>query len=582
MNRPRQFHRLLFADACAHGPPGELPTPLALVLHDADTGERVLIGAADCQAAWSDAVDADTLVVCLDAENVGKALTCWGLPRPRHLVDLGVEARMHLNGLTPSSIADTVLALTRFGVARAPLIHDVMLERKLHGHALDDDDYRRVVALIHTRLDCTLDLWAAMGDIDLAHALLRGRYLKTVATTGLRGLPVDASTLAALDTHHVELLHAAVATAPSAPDGIGFYVHTADGVKFRASALRHIAQHDPDWPADEDGQVSLANKALDAVEAWHPELRGLAVAHRRVDGLMYRTLPVGSDSRHRYAQRPFASTTGRNQPLGREALPMQAKWRRNMVVAPPGRSLIVVDYSSEELAIAAALSGDELMQQVYAAEDSYIRLGQLVGAIPAGATKESHPRDRGIFKVVSLAVQYGGGPGMVAKATGLSLQDASELLARHHRMFQRFWAWSEAAVNEALLTSKLQTVFGWQRQVEAGTSVRTLRNFPAQANGGEILRLAAIGIAEAGLDLCATIHDACVVEAADNDVDAVAAAVKHHMVNAGKVVLGGFELKVDTQVVRTGRRWRQSAAGEDIWRWVVQQLHFVGVDVPDP
>ncbi len=571
--------RVILAEACLHGAPGELPTPVALALQDAESGVRTVVRADDCAAVWASAVGPDDILVSLDAERVVKCLTRAGLPLPRHLIDLGVEARMKLNGLAPAGIGDLTLTLVRFGVTRAPLLDSPSILLLSQGNLLSVTDAQQLMANLGTRLDCLADLWRAVDDFNLSQALLRGRYIKPVAHMALRGIPVDVATLLALDDHRADLLRAAVAAAPLGRRGKPFF---KDGAVFQESRVYEIAAFSPHWPRDADNKVSLDNKTIELMSPIHIELRGLADARRRVDGVGFAMIPVGRDGRHRFRQRPFASSTGRNQLLAREALLVQTSWRRNLIVPPQRRVILVADFSSEELAVVAILSGDLALQDVYRASDPYIRMAQIFGMAPTDAIRDTHERIRDIFKIVTLAVQYGGGPGMISALTGIKKDDAADLLARHRKLFPRFWAWSEAAVNEGLLTSQMQTAFGWKRHVEVGTSVRTLQNFPAQANGGEILRMAAIGLVEAGLDLIGTIHDSAMVEADAQDAEQVKVELERHMVGAGRAVLGtaGPDLKVKTVVIRPGHRWHQKGK-DQVWGWAVERLRDLGVEVPN-
>jgi hypothetical protein len=66
-----------------------------------------------------------------------------------------------------------------------------------------------------------------------------------------------------------------------------------------------------------------------------------------------------------------------------------------------------------------------------------------------------------------------------------------------------FWAWSDRVVNQALLGERLWTTFGWQLHVEADLNTRSLCNFPMQANGAEMFRLACIRLVEDGRRICA-------------------------------------------------------------------------------
>src|ERR1039458_615288 len=62
---------------------------------------------------------------------------------------------------------------------------------------------------------------------------------------------------------------------------------------------------------------------------------------------------------------------------------------------------------------------------------------------------------------------------------------ARELLRLHRETYRVFWRWSDAALDHAILTGSLHTVFGWRVHVSANVNPRSLRNFPMQANGAE-------------------------------------------------------------------------------------------------
>ena len=49
-----------------------------------------------------------------------------------------------------------------------------------------------------------------------------------------------------------------------------------------------------------------------------------------------------------------------------------SKWVRGLIKPPEGYALAYLDFSSQEIAIAAALSEDELMMKGYAEGDPYL------------------------------------------------------------------------------------------------------------------------------------------------------------------------------------------------------------------
>jgi len=60
---------------------------------------------------------------------------------------------------------------------------------------------------------------------------------------------------------------------------------------------------------------------------------------------------------------------------------------------------------------------------------------------------------------------------------------------------------------------QLWTVFGWTIHTGAKVNPRSLRNFPMQGNGAEMLRLACCFATEQGIRVCAPVHDALLIEA---------------------------------------------------------------------
>ena len=86
--------------------------------------------------------------------------------------------------------------------------------------------------------------------------------------------------------------------------------------------------------------------------------------------------------------------------------------------------------------------------------------------------------------------------------------------------------------------------------VNADTNPRFLRNFPTQANGAEMLRLACCLATETGVAVCAPNHDALLIEAPLKELaDAVRAAAAA-MAEASEIVLGGFPLRTRVTMIR--------------------------------
>ena len=70
-------------------------------------------------------------------------------------------------------------------------------------------------------------------------------------------------------------------------------------------------------------------------------------------------------------------------------------------------------------------------------------------------------------------------------------------------------------------------------------------NFPMQANGAEMMRLACCMAVERGIEVCAPVHDAFLICAPLDQLDARVAEMKFVMEEASRIVLDGFTIKAD-------------------------------------
>ena len=121
------------------------------------------------------------------------------------------------------------------------------------------------------------------------------------------------------------------------------------------------------------------------------------------------------------------------------------------------------------------------------------------------------------------------------------------------------------------LTGSLSTVFGWTVHVAAGFNPRSLRNFPMQGNGNEMLRLACCFATERGIEISAPIHDAVLVTAPLDRLDHDVAVTRAAMAEASRIVLDGFELRTDVSIVRFPDRYSDSR-GVVMWDRVMKLI----------
>ena len=92
-----------------------------------------------------------------------------------------------------------------------------------------------------------------------------------------------------------------------------------------------------------------------------------------------------------------------------------------------------------------------------------------------------------------------------------------------------------------------------------------------QANGAEMLRISCILGTERGVRICATVHDALLIEAADHEIEAEAERIQDYMRKASRLVLDGFELRTEADITRWPDRYRDPR-GELMWERVMRLL----------
>jgi DNA polymerase I len=385
--------------------------------------------------------------------------------------------------------------------------------------------------------------------IDLPRAILRGRSMAAAARIEHAGVPIDTVMLDQLRQHWDRIKDRLIAEIDA---DYGVY----DGRTFKRDRFeRWLTRQGLPWPRLPTGALDMSDEAFRQMARAHPIVAPLRKLRNSLAKLRLNALAVGADDRNRTMLSAFQATTGRNQPSNSRFIFGPSAWLRGLIKPPVGWGLAYIDWSQQEFGIAAALSGDPLMIQAYLSGDPYLAFAVQAGAVPADATKESHEAERDQFKACALAVLYGMGAESLAVRIGQPVAQARYLLELHRQTYRVFWRWSDAAVDFALLTGQLHTVFGWTTHVEPEANARSLRNFPMQANGAELLRLACSLATERGIEVCAPVHDAVLIAAPLERLDADIAGMQAAMLEASRIILNSFELRADAKVIRWPDRY---------------------------
>lgn len=527
--------------------PGERPEPHCCVARELRSGRLVrrwITRLPNGQAGDPpyDMRENSLLLSYFGTAEIGcRSVVSW--PLPRNHIDLYVEfGRLTCGKVLPAG-RGLLGALKYFGrEGMAVDEKEAMRGLSIRGGPFTDQERCALLDYCEADVNATASLFEAMRNhIDWARALIRGRFVNVAAQIEANGIPIDTVTLRQIQARWPVIKEQLIARVDR---DYGVY----DGNSFRHGRFAAWLEREGiSWPRLPSGQLKLDEDTFRDLAKFYPQVIPLKELRRLTRQLNFFDLPVGTDGRNRTMVAPFASRTGRNQPKASEFIFGAPEWTRALIQPSRGRACAYLDFEQQEFAIAAALSRDERMMDAYRSGDAYLTSAKQVGAVPPDATRESHAAERGKFKTVTIATQYGMGVQTLSARLNCGVAEASELLALHRRTFPRYWQWSDGVQDWAMMTGELQTSFGWRVLVDDKTKPCFVRNFLLQANGAEMLRLACIFATEKGVALCAPVHDALLIEADEGEIGEASARCEAAMRQASEAVLNGFPLRNETK-----------------------------------
>jgi hypothetical protein len=548
--------------------PGENPRPVCLVAWESRSGRKVRLWRDEFGDAPPYPTGLDVLFVAYYASAEIGCHLALGWPAPERVLDLFTEFRNHTNGIPTVSGVGLLGALAHYGLDSIGTVEkDEMRDLVLRGGPWSAAERVAILDYCESDVAALARLLPAMlPKIDLPRALLRGRYMVAAAQIERNGVPIDTDTFGYLKHHWSDIQDQLIADIDT---NYGVY----EGRTFKADRFAAwLAQNKISWPWLDSGRLDLNDNTFRDMARAYPKLAPLRELRSSLSQMRLSDLAVGHDGRNRTILSAFRARTGRNQPSNTKFIFGPAVWLRGLIQPPPGYGIAYVDWEQQEFGIAAALSGDSLMRDAYRSGDPYLAFAKQAGAAPPDATKATHKAVRDQFKACVLAVQYGMGAEAFALRIGQPPIRARELLRLHRETYRAFWAWSDRVVDHAMLTSRLHTVFGWCVQVPPIANARSLSNFPMQANGAEMLRLACCIGTEQGIEICAPVHDAVLICASLDRLDADVARMQQAMTEASRIVLDGFELGTDAKIVRYPDRYMDER-GTVMWDRVMKLIH---------
>ena len=569
LNFPDGVYLVDFEFHPARGREGNPPVPVCMVVREWPSGRTSRYWQDDLKVMVAAPFPTGDKALCV-AFYASAEMDCFdvlGWTLPEHVLDLFAEFRCLTNGLRLAHGSGLLGALMHFGLPTSGgEKKDALRDLVLTGGPWSPAEQLAILDYCESDVVALAELLSTMQDqIDWPRALLRGRYMKAVSRIQMNGVPLDEEVLARLQAQWNAIQDQLIAELDR-----DYKVY--DGRTFKASRWEeYLVANDIPWLRLKSGRLDLTDDTFREMARAHPQVAPIRELRSALSEMRLASLQVGDDGRNRCLLSPFRARTGRNQPSNSKFIFGPSVWLRGLIRPRPGWGLAYVDWSQQEFGIAAALSGDPAMKEAYRSGDPYLAFAIQAGAVPATATKETHEAEREQFKACVLAVQYGMGEESLAARINQPVARARQLLALHRQTYRKFWKWSDSAVDEAVLGGRLWAGFGWQIHTRDEINDRSLRNFPMQANGAEMLRIACILLTEEGVRVCAPVHDALLIEAPLEELDEAIATAKSLMKESSRIVLDDFELGSDVKAFRYPERYMDKR-GVVMWNTVMNLI----------
>jgi DNA polymerase family A len=327
----------------------------------------------------------------------------------------------------------------------------------------------------------------------------------------------------------------------------------------------------PFWPRLESGQLDSDSDAF-RLMASYPGVENLHALRDSIGFIAKARLPIGRDGRNRPTLFPFGTATGRN---AHSKSPYNAHAGvRGFMVFSPDRIGAYLDWRTQEVGVAAVRAGDAALMADYRRGDVYHALARLCGLTDDPDPehwKRHNPDVRQRMKPLQLGINYGMGVPSLARGLNRHPLIASGIIERHRQTYPNFWRWREEEVLSAMLARRIESSFGWPLHLTTSPNKRTLYNFPMQADGAEMLRIAAWRLCEAGIVPVMLIHDGILFEALNSEQVEHAKEIMRH---AGRDVCDGFEIGVDVdQKLAAGTRYSDKRPiAKKMWATIMAAL----------
>jgi hypothetical protein len=303
------------------------------------------------------------------------------------------------------------------------------------------------------------------------------------------------------------------------------------------------------WPRTKTGGPRSDKEALRDHAYRHPQLAKLA-GLQEIRGVLERFDLEFYGDRGRTLPNLFWTVTSRGNPKNTRFLWSLPKVFRGLAQAEPGMKLVVADYKSAEIMVAACLMQDEHMIAAYYEDDFYIAFGELSGMSHEEATENRH-----LLKQAVLGNSFGQSAWGLSRVLGCDMGKAQWLILKLKHTFRQWNIRTQALLSKVKGGAKIYTPLGWRMDLGRVGKRKSGRydngesaaiNYRIQASAQDLLRWAVVKLDQAGLTVVATNHDSVVCYMPEDEDHTV---VGDLMAEAGEDLFG-CRFRVDVEVYR--------------------------------
>jgi DNA polymerase I len=302
------------------------------------------------------------------------------------------------------------------------------------------------------------------------------------------------------------------------------------------------------------GQRSTRESELEKMKGLHPIIEDI-LAYRELQKLLSTyidTLPTLLDNHNRvhttFIQNGAATGRLASQNPNLQNIPIKSELGRairDAFIADKGWLLVSFDYSQIELRIAAFLSGDKNLAEIFKeGRDVHSEVAARVFHVrQSDVTYEMRRR----AKVINFGILYGMGVTSLQQALGTKRAEAQEFYNEYFVAFPRLAAYIEEVKGDASRQGYTQTFFGRRRYFDGikspipyirAAAERMAINAPLQGTQADLVKLAMIQIdalfekeAKEKAYLLLQVHDELVFEIEEEMVKKLAPKIKEIMEN---------------------------------------------------